>query len=336
MAIDHSNMRLGKRPRRHDSRTLKLARYLTSTLPPAPSRVDYTRGVTDWGMMLNDQLGCCTIAAAAHAVQAWTVNSGQEITIPDSAVLGAYEKWCGYNPADAATDQGGIELDVLNNWRQQAFDGHGLDAYVAVDLEDRNSKLDTRNSAVLPRVSNDDFRISAVATAIWLFGGAYIGVELPLTARNQDVWDEPANPGPDDEPGSWGGHAVYLVAYDFRNSGLGPRVSGFGKEDSESPIPNSGPRTLSPGTRTPSPGTRVPNSESRIRELEPRVPSPEPPTLTCITWGQLKKMTWAWFHEYCSEAYALVSKDWLCATGEAPSGFDLATLEQDLKAVTCP
>jgi hypothetical protein len=263
MAIDHSNMRLGKRPRRHDSRTLKLARYLTSTLPPAPSRVDYTRGVTDWGMMLNDQLGCCTIAAAAHAVQAWTVNSGQEITIPDSAVLGAYEKWCGYNPADAATDQGGIELDVLNNWRQQAFDGHGLDAYVAVDLEDRNSKLDTRNSAVLPRVSNDDFRISAVATAIWLFGGAYIGVELPLTARNQDVWDVPANPGPDDEPGSWGGHAVYLVAYDFRNSGLGPRVSGFGKEDSESPIPNSGPRTPSPEFRIPNPGTRTPSPESR-------------------------------------------------------------------------
>jgi hypothetical protein len=45
-------------------------------------------------------------------------------------------------------------------------------------------------------------------------------------------------------------------------------------------------------------------------------------------------MTWAWFEKYCSEAYALVSKDWLKASGVAPSGFDLATLEEDLKAVS--
>jgi hypothetical protein len=45
-------------------------------------------------------------------------------------------------------------------------------------------------------------------------------------------------------------------------------------------------------------------------------------------------MTWAWFEKYCSEAYALVSKDWLSASGVSPSGFDLATLESDLKAVS--
>jgi hypothetical protein len=61
---------------------------------------------------------------------------------------------------------------------------------------------------------------------------------------------------------------------------------------------------------------------------------PYPGTLTCITWGQLKKMTWAWFENYCSEAYALVSKDWIKARGVSPSGFDLETLEADLKLVT--
>jgi hypothetical protein len=45
-------------------------------------------------------------------------------------------------------------------------------------------------------------------------------------------------------------------------------------------------------------------------------------------------MTWAWFAKYCSEAYALVSKDWIEATGISPSGFDLAALEDDLKQVT--
>jgi hypothetical protein len=56
-------------------------------------------------------------------------------------------------------------------------------------------------------------------------------------------------------------------------------------------------------------------------------------TLTCITWGQLKKMTWPWFAKYCSEAYGLVSKDWLKASGISPSGFDLAVLENDLRLV---
>jgi len=47
-------------------------------------------------------------------------------------------------------------------------------------------------------------------------------------------------------------------------------------------------------------------------------------------------MTWAWFEKYCSEAYALVSRDWLNAGAISPSGFDLITLENDLKMVTGP
>jgi hypothetical protein len=126
-------------------------------------------------------------------------------------------------------------------------------------------------------------------------------VELPITAQNQDVWDVPANLTPDDEPDSWGGHAIYLVGYDSGNSGLGVRDQGLGIKENPSLTPN---------------------------------PQPLTPTLTCITWGQTKKITWAWFEKYCSEAYALVSKDWLKANGVAPSGFDLATLEEDLKAVS--
>ena len=81
--------------------------YLTGALPAAPARVDYTHGITDWGMMLNDQLGCCTIAAVGHAVQTWTANAmGRELTVPDSAILEHYEKWDGYNPADPSTRPG--------------------------------------------------------------------------------------------------------------------------------------------------------------------------------------------------------------------------------------
>jgi hypothetical protein len=375
MAIDHSAMHLGKRPKRHDPRTLKLARYMTGTLPPAPSQVDYAHGIADWGMMLNDKLGCCTIAAVGHAVQTWTANAGKELTVPDSTILACYEKWDGYNPADPMTDQGGVELNVLNDWRQEAFNGHSLDAYVSIDLHDsretanrvigrsmdrvigrsgdrvssgKSGSSDQRitgstdamrpsgeqkqvnqlitGSSDHPISRSPDHPIPDIATAIWLFGGAYIGVELPISAQNQDVWDVPANPGPNDEPGSWGGHAVYVVGYE--KPGVRCQMPGVSE-----PVPgvrdqltnlrqnrsSTNPETwhLTPGAFSPAPGT-------------------EPPTLTCVTWGQLKKMTWAWFEKYCSEAYALVSKDWLNASGISPNGFDLATLEDDLKAVSCP
>ncbi len=90
---DHSNMSLGLKAVKTDTRTLRLARYLTEVLPPAPSSRDWTPAVSAWGMMLNDNLGDCTIAALGHAIQVWSANRYREITLPDTAILAAYEQW---------------------------------------------------------------------------------------------------------------------------------------------------------------------------------------------------------------------------------------------------
>jgi hypothetical protein len=184
--------KLGRRAVKTDTRTLQLGRYLTPALPAPPVACDWTRNITNWGMMLNDSIGDCTIAGCAHAVQVWSANTGGEVSISDGAVMAAYQSWNGYNPADPATDRGGVELDVLTDWRQQGLDGHALLAFVD------------------PAPAN----LTEIQQSIALFGGVYIGLNLPLTAQKQDLWDIARRGGQNAQPGSWGGHCVFVPKYD--------------------------------------------------------------------------------------------------------------------------
>jgi hypothetical protein len=246
---NHARMKLGRQPAKTDARTLKLGDYLTPALPPPPASVDWTSGITGWGMMLNDQLSDCTIAACAHAIQVWTANSGGIVTVPDSMVQAMYQKWGAYMPGNTSTDAGQAELDVLTNWRQQGLVGHGLLAFAD------------------PNITN----LVEIRQSIALFGGVYIGLGLPLTAQAQDVWDVAANGGANAAVNSWGGHCVFVPKYD---------QNGF----------------------------------------------------TCISWGQLKTMTVAFWNQYCDEAHTLLGQDWLTAKG-SPAGFDQAQLQADLNAI---
>jgi hypothetical protein len=184
--------RLGRKAIKTDTRTLQLARYMTTELPAPPAARDWTGGLKDWGMMLNDTLGDCTIAGCGHAIQVWTKNATNETTVNDNAVLTAYEQWDGYDPNDVTTDQGGVELDVLTNWRKSSLAGHTLTAFAAVNVKN----------------------LIEVRQAIELFGGIYIGLALPLTAQGQTVWDVVSSAGDSKIAGSWGGHCVYVPAYD--------------------------------------------------------------------------------------------------------------------------
>lgn len=254
--FDHRTVKLGKRPPRIDARTLRLARYITK-LAPAPPVFDQSTRATNFGMMLNDQLGDCTIAAVGHMQQIWTSQTSAEVTAPDALIETAYEAIGGYKPGDPTTDQGCVMLDVLRYWKKNGMFGRGLSAYVSVDTTKRQEVMD----------------------AIYYFGGLYVGLALPLSAQSQAEWVKVL--GPSGAPGSWGGHCVAVPAYSFA-------------------------RAL--------PGESIPR------------------TLTCITWGERLPMTWQFFANYCDEAYALFSLDWLMA-GKSPQGFDSATLLHDLAAL---
>lgn len=183
------NRKLGRKAVKHDSRTLMLARYLGDALAPPPLSIDWTKGIASWGALLNNTLGDCTIAGVGHAVQVWTANTDGEAVITDEDALSYYEKWDGYNPEQPGTDNGGVELDVLTAWKRDGFAGHALTAFAAVS----------------PR------NVEAVKQAIALFGGCYIGMDVPnyIMAGAPQVWSVEHV-----DTGIAGGHCVYVVGYD--------------------------------------------------------------------------------------------------------------------------
>lgn len=183
-------MKLGKLAPRHDPRTLQLANYLnTGKLPPIPAQKDWSGKVRSWGMMGNDTLGDCTCAAAGHLIEEWSANANTEIVPADTDIISAYSAVSGYDPQTGENDNGAYEIDVLNYWRNTGIANRKIYAYAS---------LEPKNHA-------------HIKAATYLFGGVYLGVALPLSAQSQRIWSVTRGPG--SEPGSWGGHAVPVVAF---------------------------------------------------------------------------------------------------------------------------
>lgn len=54
---------------------------------------------------------------------------------------------------------------------------------------------------------------------------------------------------------------------------------------------------------------------------------------TCITWGRLQKMTWAFFTENTDEAYWPLDPDWIASSGISPAGLSVDQLEAQMSAL---
>ena len=214
---DFSLMKLGKHPPKIDPRTLQLAKYMRA-IPPAPVTCDWTSGITSWGMCLNgpntfgppvpaEGLGDCTIAACTHASTGLRAAAGYGTSIyPDWLTLRYYVIFDGYVYGNPNTDQGGICLQVLNRWRAR---GYGYRPWKKVwRRSEPGADVLTAYAAVNPANQVE------VMNCVSLFGGAYIGLMLPATAMNQNLWAVvgDGSTGPS-APGTWGGHCVWVVGY---------------------------------------------------------------------------------------------------------------------------
>jgi hypothetical protein len=57
-------------------------------------------------------------------------------------------------------------------------------------------------------------------------------------------------------------------------------------------------------------------------------------TFRVVTWGKVQDGDTAWWAQYVDEVWVVVTREWLDATGHAPSGVDLAGLAADFTALT--
>lgn len=235
MPVSHP-YRLGRKARMFDPRVPHMSAVLGAVdLPAPPTQVDWTKGIVDFGMMLNDTLGCCTCAAVFHARQIWTANTGTEITEPDSDVLELYEQACGYKPGDPSTDQGGVEQNVLTYLLNIGMPIGGqakdkVEAFFDADPADpvavkkAINDLPPSREKIIAFFEVDPRNTEDVMRTINECGLAYIGFEVPssIFANGEPpaVWTV--------EPNSTieGGHAVVLVGYDKD----GPTVISWGKK----------------------------------------------------------------------------------------------------------
>ncbi len=183
-----SDMKLGKLYPKDDPKTLQLASYLRPRLiaPPKDIRWGKPLPAKGLGMMRNDELGDCTCAAAGHMINVWTANWMTKPVRPTDAEVEAVYWGTGDQ------DTGRYMLDVLNYWRQSGLGGNKVTAYVQVDHTN----------------------LTEVQQALWLFGGLYVGVGLPVSAQDQNKWTVVGDPNndSDSEVGSWGGHAISIQA----------------------------------------------------------------------------------------------------------------------------
>lgn len=195
--------RLGKLKHVFDERTLSLARLLAPPPMAVPHvyDVDTGRKPMVFGIWGNNRFGDCVyVTRGNHLVRLERLDTRRTVPITEEMIVGDYMAHTGCQSPGDANDTGYEMIVSLREWRA----GWHLPVY---------KKGMTFPISAFGALSSDH---SVLRTAAFLLGGIELGIWLPLSAADQidagQQWD--VADGPRGEPGSWGGHAVYVKHYD--------------------------------------------------------------------------------------------------------------------------
>ena len=189
--VSHGPVCLGRGAAKRSLRSLPLSAYMKSSAVSFPRVCAYERNI-QWGMLGNDHLGDCVIAAMLHDILAKgaVAQSASLPTFQDQDAINLYSSITGYNPADPSTDQGTVMLDAMNYVKKNGVFQFPVEGFATLD------------------VGNPD----QLRAALYIFGGIQLGFQVPdyiMTVASGGSWSmRPGNNTAID-----GGHAIYLVGY---------------------------------------------------------------------------------------------------------------------------
>lgn len=189
--------KLGKLPATPNRVAFKLSQFANSdVLPTPPASHNNTALVTaPWGMLGNDQYGCCVFAGAAHETMLWNSEAKNIVEFSDHAVLSDYTTVTGFNPNEPWTDAGTNMSDAAEYRRRTGvIDANGNRHKVAAYLAIEPGNLDE------------------LKLANFLFGAVGIGIVVTSAQQDQFAAGQPWDV--DENSQIEGGHYVPIVAYD--------------------------------------------------------------------------------------------------------------------------
>lgn len=188
-------MFLGRVRSVHDSRMLQLESYLAVENLPVPPVHEMLESTAAWPMLANDHFSCCTSAAAGHMVHHWTAANQHGVFLTDDDIIRAHAQLTGDRLMDCVSMQ-----DALKLWRKAGIGNHHIHSYMSAG----HAKADV------------------LRAVIFLFGSAYIGLDLPKFAMSgapqqipQIPWEiDPAVSAEDSAPQPANGHCVAAIGYE--------------------------------------------------------------------------------------------------------------------------
>lgn len=184
------------RPLTHPAKA-RMSTFLCPTLPTPPVAFDVDAEILAAGITIpvrmydNDFEGDCVIAAQANQQTRFSTGySGQLLTITDDEVQNEYMKQTG------GADLGLVPDDSLDLWRTAGWTVAG--------------KLHTISAWGRANATDS----SEVKSCISLLAGMQLSMMLPIEWNASFNAGRPWDVVPGARLGSWGGHQVYVSAYD--------------------------------------------------------------------------------------------------------------------------
>ena len=199
--------KLGKRPARIDRRTLPF-KCLLKKLPSIPENFDLEADMNfPCKMWENDTYGDCVIVGRTnHTLRLEYAEQGKYLNISDEEVLEQYWKEGRRFCFDKfiKPDRGLVMLDSMKAWRKGwVASGKKYNIYAFAETN-KFDKYETK-------------------AALYLLNGLNIGLALPNSYGDQDIWSDTSDP-----PNYRNGHCVYVRP--FWCDGI-MKVATWGKDD---------------------------------------------------------------------------------------------------------